>query len=93
MTDGWFVRDTTSAHRRDGIRDLVIHDRWVTPLGRVNGGFVLAALLRALAADKFGADDPLVASITYCPPRLSARSRSTAARSSWGGACDPGRPT
>ncbi|MET0931050.1 MAG: thioesterase family protein [Aeromicrobium sp.] len=64
MNVGWFARDTTSVARGDGVRDLTFSDRWVTPLGRVNGGFVLAALLRGLA-DELGRDDPLVASITY----------------------------
>ena len=39
-------------------------DRWNTPLGRPNGGYILAAMLRGLG-EEIGASDPLVAAITY----------------------------
>jgi acyl-CoA thioesterase len=56
--------DTASVPRGDGIRDLTLTDRWNTPLGTPNGGYILATMLRGLR-DEMGADDPLVTSITY----------------------------
>ncbi|AXT86827.1 thioesterase family protein [Aeromicrobium sp. A1-2] len=56
--------DTTSHPRGDGVRDLTLTDRWNTPLGKPNGGYILAAMLRGLGEEIKGSD-PLVAAITY----------------------------
>jgi acyl-CoA thioesterase len=56
--------DTLSVPRGDGIRDIALTERWNTPLGKPNGGYILAAMLRGLG-DEIGAGDPLVASISY----------------------------
>lgn len=56
--------DTASVPRGDGVRDLTLTDRWNTPLGKPNGGYLLAAMLRGLG-DEIGAADPMVASISY----------------------------
>ena len=64
MTDDIYDLDTASSSRGDGIRDLTLTDRWNTPLGKPNGGYILAAMLRGLR-DEIGADDPLVAAVTY----------------------------
>ena len=62
--DDIYDLDTASVPRGDGLRDLTLTDRWNTPLGKPNGGYLLAAMLRGLG-EEMGADDPLVASITY----------------------------
>ncbi len=62
--DDVYATDLASAPRGDGVRDLVMTDRWNTPLGRPNGGYILAAMLRGLG-EEIGASDPLVAAITY----------------------------
>lgn len=60
--------DLASVARGEGVRDLVLTDRWDTPLGRPNGGYVLAAMLRGLEAE-VGAGRPLVVSASYlCAP-------------------------
>lgn len=64
MAEDIYDIDTASAPRGDGIRDLVLTDRWNTPLGKPNGGYILAAMLRGLG-EEMKADDPLVASISY----------------------------
>lgn len=64
MTDDVYGTDLASAPRGDGVRDLLMTDRWNTPLGRPNGGYILAAMLRGLG-EEIGAADPLVAAITY----------------------------
>lgn len=64
MSDDYYALDTASVPRGDGIRDLTLTDRWNTPLGRPNGGYILAAMLRGLG-DEIRADDPMVASISY----------------------------
>ncbi|TGN33729.1 thioesterase family protein [Aeromicrobium chenweiae] len=56
--------DTASVPRGDGIRDLTLTDRWNTPLGKPNGGYILATMLRGLG-EELGGGDPLVASISY----------------------------
>jgi acyl-CoA thioesterase len=56
--------DTASVPRGDGIRDLTLTDRWNTPLGKPNGGYILAAMLRGLR-EEMQADDPMVAAVTY----------------------------
>lgn len=56
--------DTASVPRGDGVRDLTLTDRWNTPLGKPNGGYILATMLRGLG-DEIGSGDPMVASITY----------------------------
>lgn len=67
MAQDIYAIDTTSVPRGDGTRDLTLTDRWNTPLGTPNGGYILAAMLRGLH-DELGADDPLVAAITYFSP-------------------------
>jgi acyl-CoA thioesterase len=64
MTEDIYAIDTASVPRGDGIRDLTLTSRWNTPLGKPNGGYILAAMLRGLG-EEIGADDPLVASISY----------------------------
>jgi acyl-CoA thioesterase len=64
VTEDIYDIDTTSVPRGDGIRDLTLTDRWNTPLGTPNGGYILATMLRGLR-EEIGADDPLVAGITY----------------------------
>jgi len=64
MSEDIYDVDTASAPRGDGIRDLTLTDRWNTPLGKPNGGYILAAMLRGLG-EEIGADDPMVAAITY----------------------------
>lgn len=67
MTDDPFDVDTASTSRGDGVRDATLTDRWNTPLGTPNGGYILATMLRGLH-DELAADDPLVAAITYVSP-------------------------
>lgn len=64
VSDDYYAIDTASVPRGDGIRDLTLTNRWNTPLGKPNGGYILAAMLRGLG-EEIGADDPLVASISY----------------------------
>ncbi len=64
MSEDYYAIDTASTPRGDGIRDLILTERWNTPLGKPNGGYILAAMLRGLG-DEIGADDPLVASVSY----------------------------
>jgi acyl-CoA thioesterase len=62
--DDVYGTDLASTPRGDGVRDLVMTDRWNTPLGRPNGGYILAAMLRGLG-EEMGVETPLVAAITY----------------------------
>jgi acyl-CoA thioesterase len=64
MPQDHYDADTASAPRGDGLRDVTLTDRWNTPLGTPNGGYILATMLRGLHAE-LGADDPMVAAITY----------------------------
>jgi acyl-CoA thioesterase len=64
MTADYYDLDTASVARGDGVRDLDVTDRWNTPLGKPNGGYVLATMLRGLR-DEMEADDPMVAAVTY----------------------------
>ncbi|MEO6472568.1 MAG: thioesterase family protein [Aeromicrobium sp.] len=64
MSDDYYAIDTASVPRGDGIRDLTLTSRWNTPLGKPNGGYILAAMLRGLG-EELDADDPMVASISY----------------------------
>ena len=64
MTEDIYDIDTTSVPRGDGVRDLVLTDRWNTPLAKPNGGYILAAMLRGLR-EEMGAEEPMVAAITY----------------------------
>jgi acyl-CoA thioesterase len=64
MTADYYDLDTASVARADGVRDATLTDRWNTPLGTPNGGYILATVLRGLH-DEMGADDPLVVAITY----------------------------
>jgi acyl-CoA thioesterase len=62
--DDFYDLDTASLSRGDGVRDLTLTDRWNTPLGKPNGGYILAAMLRGLR-EEIGAADPMVAAVTY----------------------------
>lgn len=64
MSEDIYDIDTASVPRGDGTRDLTLTDRWNTPLGKPNGGYILAAMLRGLG-EEIGAGDPLVAAISY----------------------------
>lgn len=64
VSNDFYAIDTASVPRGDAIRDLTLTDRWNTPLERPNGGYILAAMLRGLG-EELGADEPLVASISY----------------------------
>ncbi|MDX6275995.1 MAG: hypothetical protein QOJ72_123 [Nocardioidaceae bacterium] len=64
MTEDIYDLDTASVPRGDGVRDLTLTDRWNTPLGKPNGGYILAAMLRGLR-EELEVDEPLVAAITY----------------------------
>jgi acyl-CoA thioesterase len=67
MTEDIYDIDTASVPRGDGTRAVALTDRWNTPLGTPNGGYLLATMLRGLH-DEMGADDPMVAAITYLVP-------------------------
>ncbi len=81
MAEDIYDIDTASVPRGDGIRDLVLTDRWNTPLGKPNGGYILAAMLRGLG-DEMSADEPMVAAITYLasPETGAAELRTSALR-------------
>jgi acyl-CoA thioesterase len=64
LSNDFYDADTASVPRGDGTRDLTVTDRWNTPLGTPNGGYLLATMLRGLHAE-MGAHDPMVAAITY----------------------------
>jgi acyl-CoA thioesterase len=64
MAEDIYDVDTASTPRGDGVRDVTLTDRWNTPLGTPNGGYILATMVRGLH-DEMGADDPMVAAITY----------------------------
>ncbi|MEJ7634456.1 thioesterase family protein [Aeromicrobium sp.] len=64
MSEDIYDLDTASTPRGDGIRDLTLTDRWNTPLGKPNGGYLLAAMLRGLG-EEIGGGDAMVAAITY----------------------------
>ena len=64
MSEDYYAIDTASVPRGNGIRDLTLTSRSNTPLGKPNGGYILAAMLRGLG-EEMQADDPLVASISY----------------------------
>ncbi len=81
MSDDIYDIDTASVPRGDGTRDLTLTDRWNTPLGKPNGGYILAAMLRGLG-EEIGADDPIVTAITYLasPETGAAELRTSALR-------------
>ena len=81
MTDDIYEIDTASVPRGDGIRDLTLTDRWNTPLGKPNGGYILAAMLRGLG-EEIDADDPMVGAVTYLasPETGAAELRTTSLR-------------
>lgn len=80
VTDDFFALDTASTSRTAtgagtaDVRDVTLTDRWNTPLQKPNGGYILALMLRGLAAQMVaggGSGNPMVASITYfkaCSP-------------------------
>ena len=55
MTDDVYDTDTASSPLGDGVRHLDLTDRWNTPFGRPNGGYILAAMLRGLG-DEIGSE-------------------------------------
>lgn len=63
-----YLVDTTSTARTPGVRDLVMTDRWNTPIERPNGGYVLAAMLRGTGDELGVPHDPLYAAISYLGP-------------------------
>lgn len=65
MTDDSYLLDTSSRPLGAGRRALTLTDRWNTPLGKPNGGYLLAAMLRGLTEEVDEPGDPLVASISY----------------------------
>ncbi|WP_185972943.1 thioesterase family protein [Aeromicrobium piscarium] len=65
MNDDTYLEDTTSRPVGAGRRVLTLTDRWNTPLGKPNGGYLLAAMLRGVADEVPEAGDPLVAEISY----------------------------
>ncbi|KAA1398120.1 thioesterase family protein [Aeromicrobium ginsengisoli] len=81
MDDDIYDIDTSSVPRGDGIRDLTLTDRWNTPLGKPNGGYILAAMLRGLG-DEMAADDAMVGAVTYLasPETGAAELRTTTLR-------------
>lgn len=70
MDHDYYDIDTASVPRGDGVRDVTLTDRWNTPLGKPNGGYILATMLRGLQAE-MGAADPMVAAITYLSSPVS----------------------
>lgn len=58
------LEDMSSESLAPGVRRWVVTDRWNTPLGKPNGGYVLAAMMRAVA-DELGLDRPIIAAMTY----------------------------
>ncbi len=62
-----YSTDLSSTPLGDGVRELEMTDRWNTPAGRPNGGYILAAMLTGLAAE-MQTDSPRVAAITYHGP-------------------------
>ncbi len=50
-----------------GLRSVELTDRWNTPAGTANGGYLLAILMRA-ALEESGRPDPLSAAVTYLKP-------------------------
>jgi acyl-CoA thioesterase len=64
MAEDIYDVDTASVPRGEGVRDVLLTDRWNTPLGKPNGGYILAVMLRGLH-DEMEADAPLVAAVTY----------------------------
>ena len=63
MTD-FYPADTIAARTPEGGLALEVTDRWNTPLGKPNGGWVLASMLRA-AMDHVDVGRPVVAGVTY----------------------------
>ncbi|MCQ3996901.1 thioesterase family protein [Aeromicrobium sp. 636] len=59
-----YPQDITATRADDGTLSLAVTDRWNTPLGKPNGGWVLASMLRT-AMDTTDVGRPVVASITY----------------------------
>lgn len=59
-----FLPDTTPTRDADDHLTLPVTDRWNTPLGKPNGGWVLASLIRASSMG-FDVGRPAVAAITY----------------------------
>ena len=66
MTDH-YPQDTVATRAADGTLTLAVTDRWNTPLGKPNGGWVLASMLRT-AMDHADVGRPVVAAITYFAP-------------------------
>lgn len=64
MTSDYFLLDTVSTAGCDGLRHVRLSERWNTPLGRPNGGYILATMLRGLSED-VSAGDTVSASIDF----------------------------
>jgi len=67
VTEDVYTADLTSEPLGNGLRSLEMTDRWNTPAGRPNGGYILAAMLTGLAAE-MDTEAPRVAAITYHGP-------------------------
>ncbi|MDO9377572.1 MAG: thioesterase family protein [Nocardioidaceae bacterium] len=67
MTDHELDVDTASRATAPGTREGEVTDRWNTPNGTPNGGYLLALALRGLA-EEVDAPHPLVAAMTYLRP-------------------------
>lgn len=63
MSD-FYLQDTIATPDGTGRLTLEVTDRWNTPLGKPNGGWVLASMLRT-AMDHADVGRPVVAAITY----------------------------
>lgn len=63
MSD-FYLADTSSSPHGDGTRSWRVSDRWNTPLGKPNGGYFLASMLRAVM-DELDVGRPIVSSLTY----------------------------
>lgn len=59
-----YLHDTSAEPLEPGVRRWVANERWNTPLGKPNGGYVLATMMRAVS-DELGLERPIVAAITY----------------------------
>lgn len=64
MTDHYLQDTTSTPYREGGLRLWHTTDRWNTPLGKPNGGYILASMLRAVT-DELDVGRPLVTNLTY----------------------------
>ena len=67
MSTDIFDLETASTHQAPGRREAAITDNWNTGNKTPNGGYLLALMLRGLAAD-LPHPDPLVAAVSFFKP-------------------------